>query len=116
MPSAAEWKERALEITNRYLDGRESFEVAARKLADMLREERAQRPAVGALIRSPDGRNLVQTPGLSMFIRSQTPEMRANSPLPEREPTAQERDEDERAQHLWDEARRLDVETSNDAA
>ncbi len=110
MTSTAEFNRRAREITYRYLDGQESFNVAANKLADLMREERAQQPAVGPLVRSPNARNVIQTPGLSTFIRSQTPETRASSPPPEPELTAQERDEDERAQRLWDEARRLVVE------
>ena len=108
--STSELNRRAREITYRYLDGQESFEGAARKLAALIREERIQQPSVGWHLRAPDGRHSVQTPGLSAFIRSQTPETRARVPRPEPLPTAQERDEDERAQRLWEEARRLVVE------
>jgi hypothetical protein len=101
--------ERARAIINRYLDGQESFEVAARNLADLIREENSRRLPLEPTIRSPDGKPLVQNLALSSFIRSQTPETRANSQIPAPEPSSA-RDDDERVARLMDEARRLVLE------
>jgi len=109
MSSNDDLNERARTIINRYLDGQESFDVAARKLADLFREERARRPPVTPPVRSPDGKPLVTIPRLSAFIRSQTPETRAKLEVPSPEASSS-RDEDDKAGRLLEEARRLDLE------
>ena len=97
-----------VEIINSYLNGQESFAVAARKLARLIRDELDKQPPVPPPLRTPDGKPLTLTPGVSAFIRSQTPETRAKSSIPSSEPNPHQ-GEDERAERLVSEAHRLAV-------
>jgi hypothetical protein len=109
MSSNTNLDKRARALINRYLDGNESFDLAAQKLADIIREENARAAPIPPPVRSPDGKLLMTTPSLGAFIRSQTPETRAKSEIPSTEP-GPSRDEDERVGRLMEEAWRLVLE------